>query len=155
MYQPIRKFKSNINIFIRPLLRFFIPLGLFMFVMGGMGAYKHGFSNILDLAFVLFFPWAIFLVLYFLLAFMRMIFTVTVFHNGIKCYDSVGFYHFVRWNEITEVHYESVECFPYVFVDAKKLKRPLTIPLYLENMEEFVNLIKQKDVSGLLASELL
>ena len=154
MHQPIRKFRSDISIFVRPLFIFFIPLGLFMFVMGMAGAYKHGFSNLPDLLFVLFFPWICFLILCLLLAFMRMLFTITVFHNGIKCYDAVGFYHFVKWNEITKVYRQSVEGIPYVFVEARELKRSLTIPLYLEDMEDFVNLIKKKDVIGFLADEL-
>jgi hypothetical protein len=154
MFQPIKKFRSDIRIFTNPLPFFFIPLGLITFVLGISGGYKHGFTNIPDLLFVIFFPWSIWLVCYLFLNLMKLIFPITIFHNGIKCYNYIGLYHFVEWHQITKVYRQSVEGYLYVFVETKNLKRPLTIPLYLENMEDFVNLIKKKDTTGLLAIEL-
>ena len=70
----------------------------------------------------LFLPWTIGLVGGLLLYLMKFCFPITVFHDGIKCYDKVGLYHFVKWEQITEVYEESVEGFKYVFVEAAHLK---------------------------------
>jgi hypothetical protein len=84
---------------------------------------------------------------------MQFIFPVTVFHNGLKCYDIWGIFHFAKWDEVTKAYYTSVEGFGYVFVEVRGLKRPLTIPLYLENMDDFIKLIKEKDTNGILANQ--
>lgn len=144
MFQPIRKFRSDIRMITKPLTWIFVPLCFFSSIVGAISSTEYESTSLLTLLGAFLFPWTIGLVIYLFFYLIKLYFTITVFNDGIKCYDKAGLYQFVKWEQITKVYPESVEGFAYVFLEAEGLKRPLTIPLYLEDMKDFIMLIKKK-----------
>jgi hypothetical protein len=83
------------------------------------------------------------------------LFPVKVFQNGIMSYDRFGFYHFVEWGKITGVstiRYEGFS-YAYLYIESEDLKYPIKIPMFLKKVDDFRRLIKTKDSSGYLSSE--
>lgn len=68
---------------------------------------------------------------------------VDVSPNGLRCYDLRGKFHSVPWHDIESTTFEVRGDLPYVFVRAKNLKSPLTLPLFLQGMHEFVGYVSQ------------
>lgn len=66
---------------------------------------------------------------------------VTVFEQGIKCYTYNGWYQKVAWEDMDEAYHESVHGLPYVVVESSGHKKPITIPLFLKNMQDFNDLV--------------
>jgi len=69
---------------------------------------------------------------------------ITLKDTSIKGYDFFGIYHTVELNEITEIKPIRVAWLKFVRVFSPKLKRPLWIPLFLKDMNLFIDEIENK-----------
>lgn len=75
--------------------------------------------------------------LYIILWAFAVLMPITVKDDGIKCYDAQSKYKDVLWSEIESVHLMKLCGLPYACVETSGLSSPLTVPLYLGNMEDF------------------
>ena len=155
--QPLQIFKTDVksmmpNFFYLALgLSCLIPFGWFMqYYNFGTFEYKEDDVILLKVA------WRGFLGIAIFLWGLAQLFPVKVFQNGIMSYDRFGFYHFVAWGKITEVSTIRYAGFPYVYlyIESEDLKYPIKIPMFLEKVDDFRRLIKAKDSSGHLSSEI-
>jgi hypothetical protein len=68
---------------------------------------------------------------------------ITVKAEGIKCYNTQSRYKEVLWSEIKSVYLMMLCGLPYACVEAESLSSPLTVPLYLENMQDFRDTVNE------------
>lgn len=153
MFQPIRVFRSNIKPLLKGLIGITIPIWIAFIFMGSVPSPAEVLSNPKEGLLALSAPFIVYGVLFLFLLFLKWAFPITVYHNGIQCYNYYGVYQFIKWEEITNAYYKSVEGFKYVFIETQTSKSPITIPLYLDDMEDFIDLIRKKDSKGILASQ--
>ena len=69
-------------------------------------------------------------------------FTVKVAPSRLRCFDAWGFSLDVGWNNIERV--KTITVFPglsYLKVFSPELKRPLWLPLFLRNREDFFKVV--------------
>ncbi len=97
------------------------------------------FPSYHDLVLSLLLPWAVYAVLMLFLWLMTIIFPVLVNSKGVKCYNQQCIYKTVAWDEITEAYPVKLYGLKYIFVESERLASPLTIPLYLADIDEFKN----------------
>jgi hypothetical protein len=64
-------------------------------------------------------------------------FKITINSEGIRGYNFWGKYYFIEWESITETKHIRVVGLKYLRVFSKSIKRPLWVPLFLNNMEKF------------------
>lgn len=69
---------------------------------------------------------------------------VHVFQEGIRCYDAQARNHFVRWTDIRSTSLRKFYGHAYLFVEWSKEKPPITIPLWLRDMDSFVTLVERE-----------
>jgi len=69
---------------------------------------------------------------------------ITLQDNSIKGYDVYGFYHIVEIDKITDIKPIQIAWLKYVRVLSPELKRPLWIPLFLNDMNLFIDEIEKK-----------
>ena len=79
--------------------------------------------------------------LYVILWVVAILMPITVRPNGIKCYNLQGRYKNILWPQIEKAYLFKNHGLPYAFVEAASLSSPITIPLYLENMQDFKNTV--------------
>jgi hypothetical protein len=72
----------------------------------------------------------------------KLLFPVKVFPTAIRCYDTAGLYQTVQWSEITRAAQFSTYGLTYIEVYAAHINRPLTIPLWLEDLSGFIAAIE-------------
>jgi|SRR5690554_1832861 len=75
-------------------------------------------------------------------------FKITTFENHIRAYDFWGKYHSLEWRNITKVKSIQIVGLKYLRVYGDGQARPLWIPCFLRNMDEFV-----KDVHNKISHE--
>ncbi len=155
--QPIRIFRSSLKPFIKPLFLLALGLGIFLFLGSIYGFYIQDKTPngklILPLsAIIIGGPTILFTALMGILYGMKFLFPVILFHKGIRCYDTFCKYNFVKWEDITDVELVEVCNLYYFYIKANNLSRPITLPLYLDDMKEFIKVIKKKDHIGTLAN---
>ena len=71
-------------------------------------------------------------------------FPVKILPDGLRCYDLVGRYRTVPWHAITAVESRRVIGLDYLYVEAEGLSAPLTLPLWLRGLPEFIALVEQR-----------
>jgi hypothetical protein len=69
-------------------------------------------------------------------------FPVKVSANGISCRDTFGQYTTVNWADISEVRYLKTFGLRYILVHIPKLSQPIAIPVFLEDLPDFVQLVE-------------
>jgi len=69
---------------------------------------------------------------------------ITLKDTSIKGYDVFGLYHTIELNEITKIKPTRIAWLKYVRVLSPKLKRPLWIPLFLKDMNSFIDEIENR-----------
>ena len=152
MNQPIKKFRSDICYFSPKLLGFGSFVSLLILTVGALGYFDFIVVDVESVFGVMVFLWLGLGFIYLFLLLMTYIFPVYIYRHGIKCYDYYGFYKEVEWNHIQVAYFESVGGIEYVFLDVEGLSTPVTIPLYLEGMDEFIRLVREYDRDGELAA---
>jgi len=62
---------------------------------------------------------------------------ITVKPETIKCYTAQGRYKEISWAQIESVTLMKLYGLPYAYLESESLSSPITLPLYLENMQDF------------------
>lgn len=94
--------------------------------------------------------------LYLIVLVVALLMPVTIKSEGIKCYNTNSMYKEVLWWQIESVYFMSVYGLPYACVESAKLKYPLTIPLFLKDMDDFkINVVNYAGKENPLSEYLL
>lgn len=72
------------------------------------------------------------------------LFPVQILAGGLRCYDGHGRYHVVSWTDISHVQLARMYGLPYLLIASPRAPRPLTLPLWLDNMAAFVDLAERE-----------
>ena len=127
---------------IRPLLRLCAKLAIYaiplLVVAAAIGQMRKGrFPVYGDLASAALIAVAAIAALALLMYLATLAFKVTVLAEGLRCYDPLGVYHTVKWEDIMAVERAQLYGLPYLMVKGKELSQPLTLPLWLQDMARF------------------
>lgn len=117
MSKPIQKFKSDIKVILRDMKFTFIFLSILSCTFGILGGIKNSFSNLPSFILVVLFPLIGYCILYAVLYILRWMCPITIYQNGIKCYNNMGWYSFVKWQDITRVYFHSIQNLPYLHIE--------------------------------------
>ena len=63
-------------------------------------------------------------------------------YSGISCRDALGQYRTINWDDITEVRYLKTFGLRYVLVHIPALSQPIAIPVFLEDLTDFIQLVE-------------
>ena len=111
-------------------LVFFLTVGLITLLNGLMGIASRPLEIVIQLA-------ATIVIQFISLAIAAAYFQVYVSPDGLRCFDFWGKYRFVRWDEITRQAPINVLGLKYLRVFGSSLRRPLWVPLFLQQDEMF------------------
>ncbi len=68
---------------------------------------------------------------------------VTIYSHGLRSYNIWGRYSVVAWTQIRSVRPFQILGFRYLYLDVAELSQPLTVPLWLRDMEGFRRHVEQ------------
>jgi len=142
--EPALAFRSTVG----PLLRLATGIGLWgsigLVLAAAAGQYRADrFPSSFDLFLSALVPWAIAAVLAFLFWGAARLFPVKLTAVAIRCYDTAGLYQTVRWADVQNVEPISPYGLRYLQLSAKHLRRPVTVPLWLEDMPRFLQAVER------------
>jgi hypothetical protein len=143
-HEPTLVFRSAIG----PLLRLSTGMGLWgsiaLVLAAAVSQYRADrFPSYFDLLLSAVIPWAIAAILGFLFWGAARLFPVKLTAVAIRCYDTAGLYQTVRWADVQNVEPISPYGLRYLQVSAKHLRRPVTVPLWLEDMLGFSQAVER------------
>ncbi|WP_298581448.1 hypothetical protein [uncultured Luteimonas sp.] len=75
---------------------------------------------------------------------MTFLFPVEIVDGGLRCYDRRGRYHIVPWSDINAVQLVRRYGLSYLFIWSDHLPQSITLPLWLHNMNNFVDLAERE-----------
>jgi hypothetical protein len=73
-----------------------------------------------------------------LFAAMIAVFTVRVLPEGLRAYDTLARYRTVPWDAIGALQVKTMFGLPYLYISARGLSQPLTLPLWLDDLPRFI-----------------
>lgn len=111
--------------------------------LAALGQYRAGrFPSYSDLLLSAAIPWAIAGAIALLFIGGARVFTVKLVPGGIRCYDTYGIYQTAQWSQVVRAERVAPFGLPYVYVTISSSERPLTVPLWLEDMPQFVKAVE-------------
>lgn len=131
-----------------PLLRISRAIGLWgsvgLVLATAIGQYRaNRFPSDFDLLLSAAMPWGVAAVISLLSWGAVRVFPVKLTPAAIRCYDTAGLYQTVRWADVESVELIGPHGLPYLQVSAINLRRPITIPLWLEDMPRFLEAVER------------
>lgn len=78
-----------------------------------------------------------------LLYILALAYPVEVYSEGIQSYSLLGKYDYFEWNEINNVRRKNYSGFGYIEFSSVKSNRKLVIPTWLENFNEFSDMVQE------------
>jgi len=128
----MKKYRSDVN---HPkIIRLLLIIGVFMTSAGVIGQVRRDtFLDPYELIAILF----IVFVMYIFLWLTSKLMPITLKPGTIKCYNTQCKYNEIRWDQIVSAYRQDLYGLPYVLIVIQGADLPLTIPLYLNDMEDF------------------
>lgn len=146
-------FKSDYKSLFSMGLRAYIALLMLILVIVSISQYSEGtfphFEKLFEVGLII---TSLFAFLVTVMFFLYHFLTTKVYLDGIKGYDHLGKYHFISWNEIEMVKFVTINSYSYLLIYSSKSKKAITVPTFIENLEDFKTLIIQRDNIKILSS---
>lgn len=142
-YEIQKKFYSYL-----PLLKFYAKIaigcsGIFL-VAAVIGQWYSGrLPAYGDLAFALLIPLAAFIIMSLLTLISDYYYPLTVSDTGLKCYNIVGRYCTVSWQDIVSIEEGTRFGLQCLYVNVNGFRPPLILPLWLHDLSTFRSTIEQ------------
>lgn len=131
-------FRSNTGYYYRFFAKLSLLLAALLFVATVIGQWRVGrFPSYEDLVIAPLLLVPVFLFLALITYVGAAYFKITVNATTLRCYDLFARYQTINWTEITETEVVTTHGMPYIYVYADRLNRPLTIPIWLEDLDHF------------------
>ena len=141
----VRAFRSDIRVMGSLLTKMAVAGTVLLISATVIGQWRAGrFPSYGDLAISLLIAPAGCLAIWILFYLAAIVFPVKVLQDGIQCYDSFGRYRSVKWKDVIAVDFLNMYGLKYVVLHASTLKQPVTLPLYLADMDEFRRLVESQ-----------
>jgi hypothetical protein len=141
----LRIFRSDFKVIMRMSVKVALYVGLLLLAATVIRLLMgNRFPNSFELFIVLLMALATYAVLGLLFYIAVIAFPVKVLAHGLRAYNSYGRYFTVEWAHIDRVGLMNVGGLPYLSIHSSKLKQEITLPLWLENMPEFIQLVEQQ-----------
>lgn len=142
--EPTQLFRSAVG----PLLRISRAIGLWgsvgLVLATTIGQYRADrFPTYFDLLLAATMPWALAAVIALLFWGAVRVFPVKLTPSAIRCYDTAGLYQTVHWADVESVELIASHGLRYLQVAAINLRRPITVPLWLEDMPGFLQAVER------------
>lgn len=135
---PVAIFRSDITPFLRMCAKFCAFSAVLFLLAAVVGQWRvDRFPVYFDLLLAAAIPFGLLLVLWLFGKLVALVFPVKIFQNGLRCYDGTCRYRTIAWDRIHSVYEVNLFGLRYLLVEGDDLSRPLTVPLWLENMPKF------------------
>ena len=131
-------FRSDTTVFNWFLVKLCAVFSVILFLATVVGQIRgNRFPAYFDLIVASLIPWAFFLFLVLVIYIAAAYFKISVSPTHLRCYNTFGKYQSVSWLEIRDAETRSMSGIPYIFIYVGRLSQPLTLPVWLRNMQQF------------------